>query len=117
MPFFASHETYFASCPEARQLLVSIQSTVASLPNAALHQLRHARVQGKACLLLLPLSKKHIGVHPPVTQDAELVGELVLPQRKGQSLVPAQREPLPIELIGCVALALHREYCPSDVCG
>ena len=54
--------------------------------------------------------KKHIGVYPPVTRDAALIGELA-PFRgpKGNLIVPLN-QPLPVDLIGRVALALHREY-------
>jgi uncharacterized protein YdhG (YjbR/CyaY superfamily) len=60
--------------------------------------------------------KKHIGIYPPVTRDADLISELA-PYRgeKGNLSFPLN-QPLPLELIGRVALALHREYAkqPSD---
>lgn len=54
--------------------------------------------------------KKYIGVYPPVTQDAALVKEHA-PYRgeKGNLSFPLD-EPLPIKLIGRVALALARQY-------
>ena len=54
--------------------------------------------------------KKHIGIYPPVTQDAQLIQELA-PYRgeKGNLSFPLG-EPLPIDLIGRVAVALSREY-------
>ena len=54
--------------------------------------------------------KKHIGIYPPVTQDARFIQELA-PYRgdKGNLSFP-HSEPLPIELIGRVALALFRKY-------
>jgi uncharacterized protein YdhG (YjbR/CyaY superfamily) len=54
--------------------------------------------------------KEHIGIYPPVTQDARLVKELA-PYRgqKGNLSFPLN-QPLPLELIGRAAVALHREY-------
>jgi uncharacterized protein YdhG (YjbR/CyaY superfamily) len=111
---FASHETYFASvAPEARQLLVSIQSTVASLlPNAArCISYDMPAFRAKRVFFYFAAFKKHIGVYPPVTQDAELVRELAPYRNEKGNLSFPLSEPLPIELIGRVALALHREYC------
>ncbi len=113
MPF-ASHEAYFAGvAPEARQLLVTIQTTVASLlPDAArCISYNMPAFRAKRVFFYFAAFKKHIGVYPPVTKDAALIHELA-PYRgeKGNLSFPL-REPLPIELIGRVALALHREYC------
>lgn len=54
--------------------------------------------------------RNHIGVYPPVTQDPALIEELA-PYRgpKGNLSFPFG-EPLPIEWVGRVAVALSREY-------
>jgi uncharacterized protein YdhG (YjbR/CyaY superfamily) len=54
--------------------------------------------------------KKHIGIYPLVTQDAYLVQELAPYRGEKGNLSFPYGEPLPIELIGRVALALSREY-------
>ena len=108
----STHEEYFASAPPlARHSLQAIQRKVeALLPNAAqcisykMPAFRQERV------FFFAAFKKHIGVYPPVTKDAALIQELA-PYRgeKGNLAFPLS-EPLPIELIGRVALALAREY-------
>lgn len=112
MPF-ASHEEYFESAsPEARPLLQEIQTKVeALLPLASrcigysMPAFKHERV-----FFYFAAFKKHIGVYPPVTQDDALIQELA-PYRgdKGNLSFPLD-QPLPIDLIGRVALALYREY-------
>ena len=54
--------------------------------------------------------KKHTGIYPPVTQDARLVRELAPYRGEKGNLSFPHNEPLPIELIDRVALALFREY-------
>jgi uncharacterized protein YdhG (YjbR/CyaY superfamily) len=110
---FASHEEYFESVPvEARRLLQAIQAKVeALLPGASrcvsynMPAFKHGRV-----FFYFAAFKKHIGIYPPVTQDARLIQELA-PYRgpKGNLSFPLS-EPLPVELIGRVAVALSREY-------
>lgn len=112
MPF-ETHEAYFKSCPPAvQQMLLAIQAQV------------EARVpEGQRCIayhmpafkthrvfFYFAAFKKHIGVYPPVQDDAELLAELA-PYRgaKGNLSFPLTQE-LPIELIGRVAVALHRQY-------
>lgn len=111
---FASHEAYFESVvPEVRPLLVSIQAKVASLVPEAVRCVSYnmPAFRAKHVFFYFAAFKKHIGVYPPVTKDAALVRELA-PYRgeKGNLSFPLG-QPLPIELIGRVALALHREYC------
>jgi uncharacterized protein YdhG (YjbR/CyaY superfamily) len=54
--------------------------------------------------------KKHIGIYPPVSRDAALIRELEPFRGEKGNLSFAHHQPLPIELIGRVAVALHREY-------
>jgi len=110
---FASHDDYFAAAPpDARRLLQSIQAKVETLvPDATrcmsynMPAFRRGRV-----FFYFAAFKKHIGVYPPVTQDARLIQELA-PYRgeKGNLSFPL-KEALPLELIGRVALALSQEY-------
>ena len=110
---FASHEEYFASVPDdARRLLQAVQSKVEALvPSASrcigynMPAFKHGRV-----FFYFAAFKKHIGIYPPVTQDARLMQELA-PYRGGKgNLSFPLSEPLPVELIGRVAVALSREY-------
>ena len=111
---FASHEAYFESvAPAVRPLLVSIQAEVAMLLPEATQCISYnmPAFRSKRVFFYFAAFKKLIGIYPPVTQDAALVRELA-PCRgeKGNLSFPLD-QPLPIELIGRIALALHREYC------
>jgi uncharacterized protein YdhG (YjbR/CyaY superfamily) len=110
---FASHEAYFASIPpEVRPRIEAIQAKVESLlPEATrcigygMPAFRDGRI-----FFYFAAFKKHIGIYPPLRQDAALIRELA-PYRgeKGNLSFPSS-EPLPLDLIGRVAVALHREY-------
>jgi uncharacterized protein YdhG (YjbR/CyaY superfamily) len=110
---FASHEGYFASTPlEARVLLESIQAKVESLVPSAMRCISYnmPAFKFKRPFFYFAAFKKHIGVYPPVTQNKALIKQLA-PYRgpKGNLSFPLS-EPLPIDLIGRVAVALYREY-------
>lgn len=110
---FPSHEAYFDSAaPEAQPLLTSIQAKVESLIPTATRCVNYnmPAFRGKRVFFYFAAFKKHIGIYPPVKSDAALIAELV-PYRgeKGNLSFPLS-EPLPLDLIGRVALALHREY-------
>lgn len=110
---FSSHEEYFQSVtPEARSLLASIQTRVETLLPEALRCISYNMPAFRAghVFFYFAAFKKHIGIYPPVTEDAALVKELE-PYRgeKGNLSFPLN-QPLPIDLIGRVAIALHREH-------
>jgi uncharacterized protein YdhG (YjbR/CyaY superfamily) len=110
---FPSHEAYFESAaPEVRPLLTSIQAKVESLIPTAARCISYnmPAFRGKRVFFYFAAFKKHIGVYPPVTEDKALIAELA-PYRgeKGNLSFPLNG-PLPLELIGRVAVALHREY-------
>lgn len=110
---FASHEACFESVPpEARARLLAIQARVESLlPDARrCVSYRMPAFRQKKVFFYFAAFKKHIGIYPPVRHDAELIRELA-PYRgeKGNLSFPLG-EPLPVELIGRVALALSREH-------
>lgn len=70
--------------------------------------------RGKRIFFYFLAFKKHIGIYPPVTADKQLIAELA-PYRgpKGNLSFPLS-SPLPIELIGRVAMALYREHEQTD---
>jgi uncharacterized protein YdhG (YjbR/CyaY superfamily) len=110
---FASHEDYFShASPEARRRLQAIQQKVEALPPAATRCISYQMPAFKQQRVFFYFAtfKKHIGIYPPVTKDAALI-EALAPYRgaKGNLSFPLG-EPLPIELIGRVAVALAREY-------
>jgi uncharacterized protein YdhG (YjbR/CyaY superfamily) len=109
-----AHDTYFAAVPtEVRPKLAAIQAQVESLIPGARRCIgyRMPAFRGaRNIFLYFAAFKKHIGIYPPVTRDAALIAELA-PYRgdKGNLSFPLN-QPLPIELIGRVAVALHREF-------
>lgn len=66
--------------------------------------------RGRRIFFYFAAFRKHIGIYPPLTQDADLIAELA-PFRgpKGNLSFPLDR-PLPLDLIGRVAMALYQEY-------
>jgi uncharacterized protein YdhG (YjbR/CyaY superfamily) len=109
---FSSHQEYFATvAPEVQPLLVSIQAKVESLLPEASRCISYnmPAFRGKRVFFYFAAFKRHIGIYPP-TRDAALVQELA-PYRgeKGNLSFPLY-QPLPLDLIGRVAVALHREY-------
>ena len=112
-----SHEAYFLSVlPEVRPLLVSIQSRVEMLLPEATRCISYNMPAFKAGRVFFYFAafKKHIGIYPPVTGDAELIEELAAYRGKKGNLSFPLNQDLPIDLIGRVAVALHREYGRSQ---
>lgn len=110
---FSTHEEYFESViPDVQPLLSSIQVKVETLLPDASRCISYnmPAFKAKRVFFYFAAFKKHIGIYPPVTEDAALVKELE-PYRgaKGNLSFPLN-QPLPIDLIGRVAIALHREY-------
>ena len=108
-----THEDYLAGIPEpARQRLLEIQTIVAAQHPDATRCISYGMpaFRGRRVYFYFAAFRKHIGVYPPVTQDAALVAELA-PWRgpKGNLSFPLDK-PLPLDLIGRVAAALRRQY-------
>jgi uncharacterized protein YdhG (YjbR/CyaY superfamily) len=109
---FLSHEAYFDSAgPQAKPLLAAIQAKVEALVPSASRCIGYnmPAFRDGAVFFYFAAFKKHIGVYPPVRLDAGLIEELE-PYRgeKGNLSFPLEQK-LPLDLIGRVALALHRE--------
>ncbi len=111
-----THDDYIAqTTPAARALLLAIQARVeAQLPVATrcisyqMPAYRDGRV-----FFFFAAFKKHIGIYPPLRGDAALIAELA-PYRgpKGNLSFPLD-QPLPLDLIGRVAVALHGEIAAT----
>lgn len=54
--------------------------------------------------------RNHLGVYPPLREDAALIAELTPYRNEKGNLAFKYKEPIPYELIGRVAAALCREY-------
>jgi uncharacterized protein YdhG (YjbR/CyaY superfamily) len=77
---FSSHEEYFQSVvPEVRSLLVSIQTRIETLLPEASRCISYnmPAFRAKRVFFYFAAFKKHIGIYPPVTEDAALIKELV----------------------------------------
>ncbi len=109
----ATHESHFDTAPaEVRARLVAIQTQVEALLPFATRCIsyRMPAFRGRRKIFFyFAAFKKHIGIYPPLRHDAALIAELA-PYRgpKGNLSFPLS-EPLPLELIGRVAVALQRE--------
>jgi uncharacterized protein YdhG (YjbR/CyaY superfamily) len=109
----ATHEAYFAALPPAsRRLLVQVQAAVeAAVPGAQrCIGYRMPAYRRDKVFFYFAAFKQHIGIYPPVVDDAALVAELQ-PWRgpKGNLSFPLT-QPLPLALIGRVAAALAAQY-------
>lgn len=108
-----THDPYFATVPSgSAERLALIRSTVESLlPDAEpCISYRMPAYRAKRVFFYFAAFQKHIGIYPPVTRDADLVRELApFRNAKGNLAFPLD-QPLPVDLIGRVAIALHREY-------
>jgi uncharacterized protein YdhG (YjbR/CyaY superfamily) len=98
--------------PEVRPLLASIQAKVESLLPEATRCISYnlPAFRAKRVFFYFAAFKNHIGVYPPVTRDTGLLRELAPFRGEKGNLSFPLNQPLPIELIGRVALALHREH-------
>jgi len=109
----STHEEYFDNAaPEVRPLLLAIQAKVEELLPDTTRCIGYSMPAFRAGRIFFYFAafKKHIGIYPPLTADAALVQEL-MPYRgpKGNLSFPIN-QPLPLDLIGRVAVALHRQY-------
>ena len=107
------HGDYLANlAPEPRRWLEAIRAEVeARLPAAerCIAYRMPALRQGRVFFYFAAFSK-HIGIYPPVMQDDALIAELAPYRGPRGNLSFPLRAPIPVELIGRVAVALHAEY-------
>jgi len=110
---FSSHEDYFAQrVPDVQPLLVAIQAKVESLIPDASRCISYnmPAFRGRRVFLYFAAFKKHIGIYPPVTRNAVLLEELAPYRGPKGNLSFSLSDPLPLDLIGRVAVALYQEY-------
>ncbi len=106
---FQSHEEFFDTMPtEVRERLKLIQQEVERcLPDATRcisYQMPAYRRNG--VFFYFAGFKRHIGVYPPMNSDAALVAEATKYRGPKGNLLFPHDEPLPVELIGRIAVAL-----------
>lgn len=110
---FSSHEEYIASAPgDVQEILRRVQALVeAAIPNArrCISYNMPAYRDGKVFFYFAGF-KNHLGVYPPLREDAALIAELAPYRNEKGNLAFRYRDSIPYELIVRVALALYKEY-------
>lgn len=109
----ASHVAYIETFPDdVRVRLKAIQASVLSLfPDAtSCISYRMPAFREKYVFIYFAAFKNHIGIYPPVRQDPALIQDLRRFRGPRGNLAFPFSQPLPMELIERVILALHREY-------
>ncbi len=106
------HDDYIAGAdPSVQPLLRQIQATVQALVPDAVpcisYRMPAFRLQ--RTFFYFAAFKHHIGIYPPVRNDAALLAELAPYRGEKGNLAFPLKHPVPVELIGRVALALARE--------
>jgi uncharacterized protein YdhG (YjbR/CyaY superfamily) len=111
-PTFRSHDEYIAVArPEVQPLLRQIESTVQALLPEATPCISYNMPAFKLgrTFFYFAAFKQHIGVYPPVRADTTLLDELAPYLGEKGNLSFSLAKPLPLELIGRVAVALSRQ--------
>lgn len=110
---FTSHEEYIASAPrDVQRVLLRVQALVeAALPKAqrCISYNMPAYREGKVFFYFAGF-KRHLGIYPPVRENAVLIAELGPYRNEKGNLTFKYKEPIPYELIGRAAVALAKEY-------
>lgn len=110
-----SHDAYFAAVsPELRKRLEAIQARVEALLPQAQRCIGYGMPAfrtgpGGRIFFYFAAFKKHVGIYPPLRQDEGLIQTLAPYRGEKGNLSFAHAQPLPLDLIGQVALALHRQ--------
>lgn len=110
---FATQDDYIASCQvEVQPLLRALQARVESLLPHATRCVRYQMPAFKATNVFFYFAafKKHIGIYPPVKNDADLIRDLAPYRGAKGNLSFTLNQPLPMPLIDRVILALHTQY-------
>jgi uncharacterized protein YdhG (YjbR/CyaY superfamily) len=110
---FRSHEEYIAAAAaEARPRLHRIQSIVEASVPGAVRRIGYnipAYALGRTFFYFAAF-KRHIGIYPPLADDAKLVVELAPFRNEKGNLAFPLNAPLPEALVGRVAVALAKQY-------
>ncbi len=112
-PRFASHEAYLDTLPPAvrERLLTVLQAVAQQVPDTmpCIAYNMPAFQRGRVFAYCAAF-KGHIGIYPPVTQDAALLADLAPYRGPKGNLSFVHRDALPLDLIGRVVRALAQQY-------
>ena len=115
MPF-ATHDEYFATLPaEVRLRLEQVRAEVESRIPDAVRCISYNMPAFKAqrTFFYFAAFRKHVGIYPPVTDDHALVSATARFRGPKGNLSFPLTEPLPLGLIGRVAVALAAQHSAS----
>lgn len=110
---FTTHDEYFEHCPaEARAWLEQVQQEVERRVPGAIRCIGYnmPAFRQQRVFFYFAAFKKHLGVYPPVTDDAALIAETARFRGPKGNLTFPYIEALPLDLIGRVAEALAAQY-------
>lgn len=112
MPY-ATHEKYFAASPVGvRPWLLQIQQEVERRVPEATRCISYQMpaFKQRRVFFYFAAFKKHIGIYPPVNDDRALIAETEAFRGPKGNLSFSYVQPLPLDLIGRVAMALAAQY-------
>lgn len=110
---FTTHEDYFATLPsDIRARLEQIQGEVeARVPGVSrCIGYKMPAFKQQRMFFYFAAFKNHIGIYPPVTDDPDLIKEISRFRGPKGNLSFPLKEPLPLALIGRIAVALSAQY-------
>lgn len=110
---FKTHEDYFATLPsDIRARLEQIQDEVeARVPGVSrCIGYKMPAFKQQRMFFYFAAFKNHIGIYPPVTDDLDLIKETARFRGPKGNLSFPLIEPLPLTLIGRIAVALSAQY-------
>jgi len=108
-----THEEFLATVDaKARVRLECVQHEVERLIPGAVRCISYKMpaFKQRRVFFYFAAFKKHIGIYPPITEDEALILETARYRGPKGNLSFAHDEPLPLELIGRVAVALSAQY-------
>jgi uncharacterized protein YdhG (YjbR/CyaY superfamily) len=112
---FETHEAFFATlAPSLRERKERIQHEVERRVPGARRSIGYQMpsFRERHVFFYFGAFKKHIGVFPPVTVDAEPIAQTARYREPKGNLGFPLNEALPLDLIGRVAQALTGQYTP-----
>lgn len=111
-PGFTSHEQYIAGFPaHVAEILLRVKAEVESALPAAERCIGYNMPAYRAGKIFFYFAafRDHLGIYPPVRDDAELIRELSPYSNDKGNLAFRYKQPIPYDLIRRVAVALERE--------
>lgn len=109
----STHDEYFASVsPDVRARLEEIQRVVEEQVPGAIRCFGYGvpAFKQRRVFFYFAALKAHIGIYPPLTLDTALIEELGPYRNKKGNLAFPLKKPLPLDLIGRLAVALSQQY-------